>query len=110
MRLMNKFTAMLKLLALLSVLSAIQYAAAQASGTLPGDYSKNDAQFVTAMPMEPVTVSAGSSAALHLRFRVAEGDHVNSSQPGSALLIPTKLTLSVPTDIAVGKVSYSPGH
>ena len=93
---------------------AISLAAAQAGGTLalPGESPapQTDLQFVSAIPTATVNVAAGSSIAVRLRFRVVEGDHVNSSQPKSPLLIPTKLSLNPPTDIAVGKVSYPPGR
>jgi len=41
---------------------------------------------------------------------VAQGDHVNSNHPGSELLIPTRLSLSSPSDIVVGDVTYPEGQ
>ena len=93
---------------------AISLAAAQAGATipLPGESTapRTDPQFVSAIPTPSVNVAAGTSTTVHLHFRVVAGDHVNSSQPKSPLLIPTKLALNPPTDIAVGKVSYPPGQ
>jgi hypothetical protein len=87
---------------------------AQTGGTLalPGESStpRTEEQFVSAVPSPTVNVAAGSSTTVQLRFRVVPGDHINSSQPKSVLLIPTKLALNPPTDIAVGKVSYPVGQ
>ena len=66
--------------------------------------------WVTPLPVAKIIVSSGKPANVKLRFRVAEGYHINSNQPGSELLIPTKLQLNPPTDIGIGSISYPPGH
>jgi hypothetical protein len=76
---------------------------------LPGEKEK-EVQFVSALPTAPVSVRAGDSTRVQLRFRVAAGNHINSSLPKSALLIPTKLKFAPPTDIAVGKIEYPQGQ
>jgi hypothetical protein len=65
--------------------------------------------WVTSQSVDPVTVSSGKPARVTMRFRVSDGFHINSNQPGSELLIPTALKFDVPTDIGVGKVTYPRG-
>jgi len=66
--------------------------------------------WVTPLPVAKISVKSGKPAKLELRFKVADGYHINSNQPGSELLIPTKLQLNPPTDIGVGSISYPKGH
>jgi DsbC/DsbD-like thiol-disulfide interchange protein len=66
--------------------------------------------WVTPLPVATISVSSGKPVSVHLRFKVAEGYHINSNQPGSELLIPTKLQLNLPTDIGVGSIVYPKGH
>jgi hypothetical protein len=66
--------------------------------------------YVTAMPVPQVKVAAGRPTRIRLKFRVADGFHINSNKPTSDLLIPTRVSFSVPTDLSVGKVTYPPGH
>ncbi|MFZ3210483.1 MAG: protein-disulfide reductase DsbD domain-containing protein [Terriglobales bacterium] len=66
--------------------------------------------WVTPLPVAKISVKSGKPAKLELRFKVADGYHINSNQPGSELLIPTKLQLNPPTDIGVGSIAYPPGH
>ncbi len=66
--------------------------------------------WVTPLPVANISVKSGKPAKLELRFKVADGYHINSNQPGSELLIPTKLQLNPPTDIGVGSIAYPPGH
>jgi len=66
--------------------------------------------WVTPLPVATISVSSGKPASVHLRFKVAEGYHINSNKPGSELLIPTKLQLNPPTDIGVGSITYPKGH
>ena len=59
---------------------------------------------------EPLSVPAGKKSVLELRFRVAEGFHVNSHTPKSELLIPTELTLMPDGSLEnVGKIEYPAG-
>ena len=58
---------------------------------------------------EPQDVKAGKPGVLELRFRVADGFHVNSHTPKSELLIPTQLTLQPGADVKPGTVEYPAG-
>jgi hypothetical protein len=64
---------------------------------------------VTALPIDDVTVKQGGSAPLAMLFRVNPGYHINSNKPKSELLIPTVISLSVPTNISVAKITYPAG-
>jgi hypothetical protein len=66
--------------------------------------------WVTPLPVAKVSVRSGKPAGVHLRFKIADGYHINSNQPGSELLIPTKLQLNPPTDLGVGSITYPKGH
>jgi len=66
--------------------------------------------WVTTLPIDNVSVRPGQPATLHLRFKIADGYHINSHLPGSALLIPTRLQLNPPTDIGLGSIAYPKGH
>ncbi len=72
--------------------------------------SRTQPQRVTLAPVGPVSVRAGNSAQVQLDFRVAPGFHINSNKPNSDLLVPTVIKLNPPTDLAVAKVTYPPGH
>ncbi|MBV9608083.1 MAG: hypothetical protein JO187_00875, partial [Acidobacteria bacterium] len=47
--------------------------------------------WVTAQPIANLTVYPGKPAQVQMKFRVADGYHINSNKPGSELLIPTAL-------------------
>lgn len=64
---------------------------------------------VTLAPVRTVQVVAGRSTEVKLNFRVRSGLHINSSEPGSDLLIPAKLSLKVPNDIFAGGITYPEG-
>lgn len=66
-------------------------------------------QFVEFLGAPTVTVERGRTVHVDLPFRVTPGNHVNSHEPGSELLIPTNLSLSSPGEVVVGNVSYPPG-
>jgi len=66
--------------------------------------------WVTPLPVAKVSIASGKPAKVQLRFKIAAGYHINSNQPGSELLIPTKLQLNPPTDIGVGSIIYPKGH
>ena len=71
--------------------------------------AKSSAGWVAAEPIGPVSVAAGQSATATLRFRVADGYHINSNKPKSELLIPTELKLEAPAGVRLGAVSYPEG-
>jgi DsbC/DsbD-like thiol-disulfide interchange protein len=66
-------------------------------------------QFVSFEGAPKTSITLGKVGHVDLQFRVARGDHINSSRPGSELLIPTKLSLSAPGELLVGDVTYPPG-
>ena len=66
--------------------------------------------WVTPLPVAKVSVASDKPGKVQLRFKIAAGYHINSNQPGSELLIPTKLQLNPPTDIGVGSIIYPKGH
>ncbi len=65
---------------------------------------------VEAAPIDPLTVKQGASTPVQFQFRVAQGYHINSNKPKSELLIPTVVSLDVPTNISVAKVTYPAGE
>jgi hypothetical protein len=81
-----------------------------AAGAAMFDTVPQTQSWVTPLPVSMVSVAAGKPARVQIRFRVADGYHINSNQPGSELLIPTKLQLNPPTDIGVGSIAYPKGH
>jgi Disulphide bond corrector protein DsbC len=66
--------------------------------------------WVTPLPVSKITVAAGRPGKVQLRFKIADGYHINSHEPGSELLIPTTLQLNPPTDVGVGSITYPKGH
>lgn len=76
----------------------------------PLGVSRATQQWVSIEDSPSVTLAAGKTATATLRFQVSAGNHVNSSKPGSELLIPTKLKLQPPAGISVGRISYPPGQ
>ena len=74
------------------------------------DTAPETPSWVTPLPVAKISVRSGKPATMRLRFKVANGYHINSNQPGSELLIPTKLQLNMPTDIGVGSITYPQGH
>jgi Disulphide bond corrector protein DsbC len=65
---------------------------------------------VTVAPIPLVTAMRTKDTLVDLDFRVASGFHINSNAPKSEFLIPTKLNMDVPTDIALGRIEYPPGQ
>jgi hypothetical protein len=86
----------------------LHFILAMALAGLPADTSQPK-EYVAALPAPHVTVAAGKPQSIKLRFRVSDGFHINSNLPHSAYLIPTKLSLSPPTDIGIGKITYPLG-
>jgi hypothetical protein len=64
---------------------------------------------VSVAPVPLVTAPRTAQTMVDLNFRVASGFHINSNTPKSEFLIPTKLSMDVPTDIALGRIDYPPG-
>jgi hypothetical protein len=64
---------------------------------------------VTVAPIPPVTATRTEQTKVEVDFRVATGFHINSNTPKSEFLIPTKLSMDVPTDITLGKTEYPVG-
>jgi hypothetical protein len=65
---------------------------------------------VTIAPVPLVTAPRTTQTMVNLNFRVARDFHINSNTPRSEFLIPTALKMDVPTDIALGKITYPPGQ
>jgi len=88
-----------------SALVALVLVAAAVAETAPETPS-----WVTPLPVAMISVASGKPAKVQLGFKIADGYHINSHQPGSELLIPTRLQLNPPTDIGVGSITYPKGH
>jgi DsbC/DsbD-like thiol-disulfide interchange protein len=104
---MNAFTQCVMAAAL-----AISSLAASGQGAQDNPFGtpRSQQQWVSVEEASPVPVAPGKTASARLEFRVSEGNHVNSSKPGSELLIPTQLKLEAPTGISVGKIAYPAGR
>jgi hypothetical protein len=72
--------------------------------------AKTPVQRVTAMLPAVVGIPPGGKVTTDLVFQVKPGFHINSNKPGSDLLLPTVVTLSPPTNIAIGGLEYPPGR
>lgn len=70
--------------------------------------SNKPAPYVTYIA-EPVSVPAGHSAPVELRFHIRPGYHINSHTPKSEFLIPTMFSLEGGRDVVVGAVVYPRG-
>jgi hypothetical protein len=70
----------------------------------------SNAARVTVAPVAQVTAMRTKDTVVDLDFRVTPGFHINSNAPKSEFLIPTKLNMDVPTDIALGKIEYPAGQ
>jgi len=90
--------------------AACVLALATAVATLDEASAPQTPSWVTSIPADKISVRPGQPATLRLRFKVADGYHINSNKPGSELLIPTKLQLNPPTDIGLGSITYPKGH
>jgi hypothetical protein len=64
---------------------------------------------VTMAPVPLVAAVRTEQTIVNLNFRVSKGFHINSNTPKSEFLIPTALKMDLPTDIALGKISYPAG-
>lgn len=79
--------------------------AQQGSLPIPGPRPK---QYVT-FQADPQDLKAGKREVVELRFRVADGYHVNSHTPKSELLIPTALKLEDATGVKASAAQYPAG-
>jgi len=77
---------------------------------LAQDAVPRKAPSVTLAPVPLTNVTRGRANNVDLQFRVGGGFHINSNQPSEEYLIPTSLKVDPPTDIAIGKITYPPGH
>jgi hypothetical protein len=66
-------------------------------------------QYVTQLATPRISVPGGKTTAVELKFAIDPEMHVNSNQPKTENLIPTKLVLDLPTDISIVKTIYPPG-
>ena len=57
-------------------------------------------QYVTQLATPRVSVAGAKTAPVQLRFAIDPEMHINSNHPKTENLIPTKLVLDLPTDIA----------
>jgi hypothetical protein len=85
----------------LALLLATTFASAQTPGKAPA---------VSFGAIPPVTAERTKVTMVDLNFRVPAGYHINSNTPKSEFLIPTKLSMDVPTDIILGKIDYPAGE
>ncbi len=65
---------------------------------------------VSMAPAQVITVTQGKAGPVPLLFRVARGYHINSNQPKSEFLIPTRLKIDATTDIVISGTTYPEGH
>jgi len=65
-------------------------------------------QYITYAAEEQL-VKPGKKAVVELRFKVADGFHVNSHTPKSELLIPTNLTLQPAAGVKAAAIEYPVG-
>ena len=65
---------------------------------------------VNVTPVAPLTVAAGKSAQVPIRFTLTKSFHVNSNVPRSDLLIPTVLTLKPPAPEVSFQITYPKGE
>jgi hypothetical protein len=67
-------------------------------------------QYLTQLAAPHVSVAGGKTTPVELKFAIDPEMHVNSNQPKTENLIPTKLVLDLPTDISVMKTIYPAGQ
>ena len=78
------------------------------AGTASGQLGRQPSVTMAAVPL--VTAPRATQTLVSLNFRVGSDFHINSNTPKSEFLIPTTLSIDVPTDIVLGKISYPPGQ
>jgi len=65
---------------------------------------------VTMASVPLTTTPRATETQVPLDFRVGADFHINSNTPKSEFLIPTTLSIDVPTDIVLGRIAYPPGQ
>ena len=75
----------------------------------PAGQAAEAPQWLSFTAPKPIAAAAGHATFIDLRFRVRDGFHVNSSHPRSSLLIPTRLTLTLPEGLSLQGTGYPAG-
>ena len=66
-------------------------------------------QYVSQVGEPHVSVAGAKTVPVELKFSILPEMHINSNHPSTENLIPTKLTLDLPTDLSVVKTIYPAG-
>jgi DsbC/DsbD-like thiol-disulfide interchange protein len=66
-------------------------------------------QYVSQVTTPHISVAGAKTVAVELKFAIQPEMHINSNHPSTENLIPTKLTLDLPTDLSVVKTIYPAG-
>ena len=106
----HKATLILVLLSTIALAQSGQDSSVTYTPVTPPVTTQGKAPSVTVAPIPLVTAPRTAQTKVELNFRVASGFHINSNTPKSEFLIPTKLTIDVPTDITLGKTEYPAGQ
>ena len=64
------------------------------------------AESKVALSLRPTVATKGSAADLTVEAVIAEGWHINSNQPNQKFLVPTTLTLTLPSSVTADAVGY----
>lgn len=81
------------------------------TGFAQSDFARPHSKgYVTGDVTPTVSLQAGKTAQVEVRFRVNPGYHVNSNKPGSDLLIPTTIDFKPLDKIKVSKIVYPAGE
>jgi hypothetical protein len=107
---MHKTILVLALLSGSALAQAGQDSSVTYTPVAPPAATTGKAPSVTVAPIPLVTAPRTEQTKVELNFRVAQGFHINSNTPKSEFLIPTKLSIDVPTDITLGKTEYPAGQ
>jgi hypothetical protein len=106
----QKTTLVLVLLSGVALAQAGQDSSVTYTPVAPPAATSGKAPSVTVAPIPLVTAARTTQTKVDINFRVAPGFHINSNTPKSEFLIPTKLSIDVPTDITLGKTEYPAGQ
>lgn len=96
---------------ILAVALAPGAALGQAGRSLIDGVERNapKAESVRFLYPEQLTIPAGKSSTVELRFLVAPGVHINSHTPGGKFLIPTILSIPAGEGVRLEEAVYPPG-
>jgi thiol:disulfide interchange protein DsbD len=64
------------------------------------------AESKVSLSLRPSVAARGASADVTIEADIAEGWHINAHQPNQKFLVPTNLTLTLPSGVTAGEVSY----